>query len=88
MDVRPSPLSPLAYLGLMAGAMVLILVGICLLPHSRLARFNSLTEPAVIKPGWIYERIHHDRTPLDVVFIGTSRSVFGVNSAAVESAYG
>ena len=88
MDVRPAPLSPLAYLGLMAGAMVLIVVGICLLPHSRLVRFNSLTEPAVIKAGWIYERIHHDRTPLDVVFIGTSRSVFGVNSAAVESAYG
>ncbi|MBC7636849.1 MAG: hypothetical protein H7251_14735, partial [Acetobacteraceae bacterium] len=37
--------------------------------------------------GWIYERIHYDQTPIDIMFIGTSRSVFGVNSAGVESAY-
>ena len=92
MDERPRQIlpqrqSPGQFLGLMAGAIMLIVVGICLLPHSRFVRFNSLTEAAVVKAGWIYERIHHDPTPLDIMFIGTSRSVFGVNSTAVESAY-
>lgn len=85
-QISPQRLSPGQFLGLMAGTIVLIVVGICLLPHSRLVRFNSLTEPAVVKAGWIYERIHHDPTPLDIIFVGTSRSVFGVNSAAVEGA--
>lgn len=87
MDDRRAPLSPLAYLGLMAAAALVMITAICLLPHSRLVRFNNMTEPAVVKAGWIYERIHHDQTPIDVMFIGTSRSVFGVNSGAVESAY-
>ncbi|MBC7637377.1 MAG: hypothetical protein H7251_17450, partial [Acetobacteraceae bacterium] len=85
--IPPQHLSPGQFLGLLAGAIMLIVVGICLLPHSRFVRFNNLTEPAVIKAGWIYERIHHDQTPIDIMFIGTSRSVFGVDSAGVESAY-
>lgn len=78
---------PLRFLGLMTALVLLIVAGICLLPHSRLVRFSSLPEPAVTKAGWIYERIHDDQTPLDVVFIGTSRTVFGVDSARVETDY-
>ena len=61
-----------------------VLALLCALPHDRYLRFQGLTDGAVIKAEWIYERIHFDPTPIDVVFIGTSHSVFGIDSAMVE----
>jgi hypothetical protein len=67
--------------------MVLMIVGICALPHSRYVRFKSLHDIEVVKSGWIYERIHFDSTPTDVVFIGSSHTMFGVDSARIEQQY-
>jgi hypothetical protein len=50
-------------------------------------QFAALHDSSVVKAGWIYERIHFDRTPIDVMFVGTSHTVFGVNSTQVEQAY-
>ncbi len=70
------------------GLLTLAFIGIaCLLPDDRYVRFNSLHDPAVVKAGWIYERIHYDPTPIDVVFIGTSHTVFGVDSKQTEQDY-
>ncbi len=66
---------------------VFVIAGICALPHDRYVRFKSLRDGAVVRAGWIYERIHFDPTPIDVVFVGSSHTVFGVDSARVESEY-
>jgi hypothetical protein len=80
-------LSPRAFLLLVAPLLVACVLGICLLPHSRYVQFAALHDSSVVKAGWIYERIHFDETPIDVMFVGTSHTVFGVNSAQVEQAY-
>src|SRR5947208_1211790 len=63
-----------------------VLMTMCALPHERYLRFQSLTELAVVKAGWIYERTHFDPSPIDIVFIGTSHTVMGVDSDLVERA--
>jgi hypothetical protein len=72
---------------LIALLVVICVPGICLLPHSRYVQFAGLHDSSVVKAGWIYERIHFDSTPIDVMFIGTSHTVFGINSSQVEQAY-
>jgi len=62
------------------------LIALCLLPDNRYLRFQGLTDSAVVKVGWIYERLHFDRSPIDIVFLGTSHTVFGVNGEEVEAA--
>ena len=56
----------------------------CSLPDDRYLRYQTLTDKEVVKSGWIYERIHYDPTPIDVVFIGSSHTVFGIDSEKVE----
>jgi hypothetical protein len=84
---RHTPLSPRAFMLLVTLLVVACVPGICLLPHNRYMQFTGLHDSSVVKVGWIYERIHFDNTPIDIVFIGTSHTVFGVNSAHVEQAY-
>lgn len=79
-------MSPVRFLLFGTLTAVAMLVAICALPHSRYVRFISLQDAEVVKLGWIYERIHYDPTPIDVAFIGTSHTVFGVDSGAVEAA--
>jgi hypothetical protein len=63
-----------------------VLGAACALPDDRYLRYQALTEKEVVKAGWIYERIHFDPAPIDVVFIGTSHTVFGIDSERVERA--
>ncbi len=77
-------LSPSHFLQIALVSALAALIAACALPHDRNLRFHSLTDSAVVKAGWIYERIHFDPTPIDVVFIGTSHTVFGIDSEAVE----
>jgi hypothetical protein len=79
-------LSPGRFLSLTVLLSLALISGVCLLPHDRHLRFVSLHDPAVVKAGWVYERIHDDQTPIDVMFIGTSHTVFGVDSTEVERA--
>lgn len=74
----------LRFLFVMAATALALIMGLCVLPHDRYLRFQSLTESAVVKAGWIFERIHFDPAPIDVVFVGTSHTVFGIDSAEVE----
>jgi hypothetical protein len=80
-------LSPRAFMLLVTLFVAICVTGACLLPHSRYVQFSGLHDSSVVKAGWIYERIHFDSTPIDVVFVGTSHTVFGVNSTHVEHAY-
>jgi len=66
-----------------AGLAILLLVGLVFLPHDRYIRFQDFRIEAYARLGWIYERIHFDPTPIDVAFVGTSRTMNGVDAAAV-----
>jgi hypothetical protein len=77
-------LRPARFVWLVLSASLAFLVAVCALPENRYMRFSALTEDEVVKAKWIYERIHFDQTPIDVVFIGTSRSVAGIDSEIVE----
>jgi hypothetical protein len=83
--MRYRNIDPRRYLALTALLSVVVIIAICLLPHNRNLRFAVLTDWDVVKAGWIYERIHSDPTPIDIAFIGTSRTIFGVDSAKVEA---
>lgn len=67
---------------------VLVLGALALLPDDRYARFAhaSTESPHYLRIRWIYERIHFDRTPIDVAFIGTSHSQSAIDSRIVEEA--
>jgi hypothetical protein len=82
-DMR-TRLVPSHFVCIMFGTTLAVLAAACNLSDDRYLRYQSLTEKEVVKAGWIYERIHFDPAPIDVVFIGTSRTVFGIDSEKVE----
>jgi hypothetical protein len=56
------------------------------LPHDPYIRFQSLNDTIYKRMGWIYERIHFDETPIDVVFVGSSRTGAGIYPTLLEPA--
>ncbi len=80
-------IAPARFLVLCGLLTVVVLILVCLLPHSRYLRFTALADVGIPKAGWIYERIHFDPQPIDVVFIGTSHTLNAVDSAVVETGY-
>jgi hypothetical protein len=66
---------------------VLLVGGALLLPHDRYLRFKTSTDSEYAKFGWIYERIHFDRRPIDIAFFGDSRIMLGVDSTLVEQSF-
>jgi len=56
------------------------------LPHDPYIRYQSFDDTIFDRLGWIYDRLHHDATPIDVLFIGSSRTARGANAAAIENA--
>jgi len=54
------------------------------LPHDKFLRYQALEDPIAPTAYWIYERIHFDPTPIDIAFIGTSRTGMSVHSGRLE----
>jgi hypothetical protein len=80
-------IAPDRFLRIAAVATLAVLVAVCLLPQDRALRFDSLTDGAVVKAGWIYHRIHDNPAPIDVVFIGSSHTVFGIDATRAADAF-
>src|SRR4051812_13787892 len=78
MKTAPAKITNPQFLWAVFFTAVVALCAACALPDNRYLRFLSLTDSAVVKARWIYERIHFDPAPIDIVFIGTSHSVFGI----------
>ncbi len=55
------------------------------LPHDPYIRYQAMADTIFARADWIYERIHHDDTPIDVLFIGSSRTARGVISPDIEA---
>ena len=55
-----------------------------MLPHDRYVRFQQLRNSDLFRSRWIYERIHYDKTPIDVAIVGTSRVETAVSAVVLE----
>ncbi len=55
-------------------------VGVCFLPENVYQRWQLLDGTLQGNARWIYERSHFDPAPIDVVFLGPSRTGIGVNA--------
>ena len=61
-------------------------VGLCLLPENAYQRWRLLDGTIHHHTRWIYERIHFDPQPVDVVFIGPSRVEAAVDAPRLSAA--
>jgi hypothetical protein len=67
----------------LAGAL-LSTSGMILLPHDKYLRYQSLNDHSAPNAYWIYERIHDDPTPIDIAFIGSSRTGRSMNTKRLQ----
>jgi hypothetical protein len=59
----------------------------CLLPHDRYIRYQQpqLAESYLFRTRWVYERIHFDKTPIDVAVVGSSRVEGAISGPVLET---
>ena len=55
-----------------------------LLPHDRYIRYQQFTDSDLFRTRWVYERIHFDKTPIDVAIIGSSRVEAAISAPILE----
>ena len=55
-----------------------------LLPHDCYVRYQQLADSDLFRSRWVYERIHYDKTPIDVAIIGNSRVETSVSAPILE----
>jgi hypothetical protein len=55
-----------------------------LLPHDRYIRYQQLVDSDLFRTRWVYERIHYDKTPIDVAIIGSSRVEAAISAPILE----
>jgi hypothetical protein len=72
---------------------LLILLAVCFsfycglsyfLPHDRYVRYQQLNDSDLFRSRWVYERIHYDKTPIDVAIVGSSRLETSVSAPILE----
>lgn len=74
-----------AYLGALVAGLVVLTVGSVFLPHDPYIRWQSFAGTMFERTKYQYERIHFDEQPIDVVFIGSSRTAAGVSPPLLEA---
>jgi hypothetical protein len=71
-------------LALFGLAFILCFVLSLLLPHDRYIRYQQLVDSDLFRTRWVYERIHYDKTPIDVAIIGSSRVEASISAPLLE----
>jgi hypothetical protein len=66
------------------GAALVLNVTVCFLPENTYQRWKLLDSDLNGRLRWIYERIHFDPRPIDVVILGASRSQVGLSAGSIE----
>ena len=74
-----------ALFGILAAALLAAVAASCL-PDNPYQRFQQLDGTEYRNLRWIYERLHFDRAPVDVAFLGASRTASGVDATQVAAA--
>ncbi len=77
-------LSIRAYFALVAVGLVALCCGAVALPHNPYLRWQSLKGTMFESTAYFYERLHFDPAPVDVLFIGSSRTQVGVDARMLE----
>jgi hypothetical protein len=67
----------------MLGVALVLTAAVCLLPENAYQRWKFV-DSDYGRLRWIYERIHYDPRPIDVVILGSSRAQVGLSAAAIE----
>jgi hypothetical protein len=72
------------YLAIFALGCISLAVAATALPHDPYVRWQSLRGTMFEPAGYYFERLHFDPAPVDVVFIGSSRTETGVSAPLLE----
>lgn len=80
-------LSPSAFLAAIFVGALAVAGAAIILPHDPYYRYQGHDSGTTRKADWIYERLHFDKTPVDVALIGTSRTAGGLSEAIIEAEY-
>jgi hypothetical protein len=73
-----------SFLGIGVITALLSLIGMILLPHDKYLRYQALNDKSAPRAHWIYQRIHFDATPIDIAFIGSSRTGRSIHSLRLQ----
>jgi hypothetical protein len=65
------------------GVALALNAAVCFLPENAYQRWK-IPDSDYGRMRWMYERIHYDPRPIDVVILGASRSQVGLSAAAIE----
>ena len=61
-----------------------ILLLMVLLPWNKRLRYQELKHDCLNHGIWMHDRIHENETPIDILFIGSSHTINGVNDSLIE----
>lgn len=62
------------------------MAGAIALPHDPYIRYQSFNDTIFDRLSWVYDRLAHDDTPIDVLFVGSSRTARGADAAGLQVA--
>ena len=54
-------------------------IGMSLLPHDPYIRYQTMQGTIFERATWMYERLHFDPAPVDIVLVGSSRTARGID---------
>jgi len=77
------PLNLSVVILIVLGVAAVLLAGTIMLPHDPYIRYQTLAGTLHERAAWIYERIHFDPAPIDILFVGPSRMASGVDGPAI-----
>lgn len=63
---------------------VVLAVLACFLPNDPYQRYQQLDGTSYQTVHWTYERIHYDPRPIDVLILGSSRTLLGLRASLIE----
>lgn len=82
---------PIRLRAFLAGLLAVFAVasgGTLLLPHDPYMRYQSFEGTIFSRLTWVYDRLAHDPAPVNVLFVGSSRTARGANVELIEAELG
>ena len=74
------------FLTIAAAVAAAAFIGMSLLPHDPYIRYQTMQGTIFERATWMYERLHFDPAPADIVLVGSSRTARGIDPGALEAA--